>query len=70
MAKIIQKHEECIGCGACTALDPINWEMNGDKAILKDAELKEGIYSKEVENIGSSKDAENACPVKCIIIEE
>lgn len=70
MVKIIQKHDECIGCGACAAIDPENWEMTGDKAILKNAELKNGIYEKSVENAGNSKDAANACPVQCIKIEE
>ncbi|MDD4251149.1 MAG: ferredoxin [Candidatus ainarchaeum sp.] len=70
MAKIIQKHNECIGCGACAAIDPINWEMVGDKAILRGAELKNGIYEKKSDNVTLSKDAANACPVQCIIIEE
>ncbi|MFA5764274.1 MAG: ferredoxin [archaeon] len=69
MAKIIQENEKCIGCGACAALDPSNWEMNGDKAIITDAQLKDGIYTKEVKDASASKDAANACPVQCIKIE-
>ena len=70
MAKIIQEHEKCIGCGACAALDPTNWEMDGDKAKVTNTENKDGIYTKEVEDASASKDAANACPVQCIKIEE
>jgi ferredoxin len=70
MVKIIQEKEKCIGCGACAALDPTNWEMNGDKADLKGATEENGIFTKEVAEVGSSKDAANACPVQCIKIEE
>ncbi len=68
--KICQKKEDCIGCGACAALDPTNWEMNGDKAELTGATEKDGLSCKTVEEAGSVKDAENACPVKCITVTE
>ncbi|MBU2109638.1 ferredoxin, partial [Patescibacteria group bacterium] len=36
MAKIIQNHEECIGCGTCIALCPKYWEWDEDnKARIK-----------------------------------
>ena len=70
MAKIIQEQDKCIGCGACAALDPTNWEMDGDKAKLTGTENKDGIYTKEVADASASKDAANACPVQCIKIEE
>jgi ferredoxin len=70
MSKIIQEHEKCIGCGACAALDPANWEMTGDKAIVTETEIKDGIYTKEASDVTASKDAANACPVQCIKIEE
>lgn len=70
MVKISQEQEKCIGCGACVALDPANWEMNGDKASLKNSKEKDGIFVKEVASAGTSKDAANACPVQCIHVEE
>ena len=70
MAKIIQEQEKCIGCGACAALDPANWEMNGDKAELTNSKNNKGIFTKEVKDASASKDAANACPVQCIKIEE
>jgi ferredoxin len=70
MVKIIQEIEKCIGCGACAALDPTNWEMTGDKAKLKGGTEVDEIATKEIETIGTSKDAVNACPVQCIKVEE
>jgi ferredoxin len=70
MVKIIQEIEKCIGCGACAALDPTNWEMTGDKAKLKGATESAGIATKEVDTVGASKDAANACPTQCIKVEE
>ncbi len=70
MVKITQKHDECIGCGACLAIDPDNWELNGDKADLKDAKVEGDTQTKEVAEVGSSKDAAASCPVNCIIVEE
>jgi ferredoxin len=70
MAKIIQEQDKCIGCGACAALDPTNWEMNGDKAKLINAEVNGEILTKEVKDASASKDAANACPVQCIKIEK
>ncbi len=70
MVKISQEQEKCIGCGACAALDPANWEMSGDKASLKNSKEENGIFVKEVAEVGTSKDAANACPVQCIKVEE
>ncbi|MBT4192314.1 MAG: ferredoxin [Candidatus Diapherotrites archaeon] len=70
MVKIIQEIEKCIGCGACAALDPTNWEMNGDKAVLKGGTESSGIATKDVDAVGASKDAANSCPTQCIKVEE
>ena len=70
MVKIIQKHAECIGCGACVAIDPDNWVVSGDKVDLKDAHVDGDTQTKEVAEVGSSKDAAASCPVTCIIVEE
>lgn len=69
MVKITQRHEECIGCGACVALDPENWEMDSGKAILKGATEENGAMVKTVDTEGNVKQAESACPVKCIVVE-
>ena len=52
--------EKCIGCGACAAQCD-NFEMDGDKAVPKKA---------EVDDIGCNKDAKDACPVDAIKITE
>ena len=61
MVKITQERDKCIGCGACTAVCPDNWEMKGDKAHPKKTEVSE---------VGCNKEAADACPVQCIHIEE
>lgn len=69
--KIIQKHEECIGCGTCVALCPKFWEMGDDgKAYPKGGKknLKTGDWELEVEKVGCNKDAAEACPVNVISI--
>ena len=49
--------DACIGCGACVAACADNFDMEGDKAIVKNAEIEE---------IGSNQDAADGCPVSCI----
>jgi len=58
--KIEVDAEKCIGCGACTAQCD-NFEMNGDKAAPKTA---------EVEDIGCNKEGADVCPVDAIKITE
>ena len=63
MAQITHKKDDCIGCGACTAICPTNWEMKGDgKATPKKIEISDN-------EIECNKNAAEACPVQCIKIE-
>lgn len=52
--------EKCIGCGACVAIDPENFDFND-----------EGI-STVINKVAApaAKDAEEACPVLAIDVEE
>ncbi len=63
--KIIFDRDDCIGCGACVSACPDNWEMEdvGDKAKPKKVEISDKEYA-------CNKEAEDACPVDAIIIEE
>jgi ferredoxin len=70
MAKIIQKHDECIGCGACVAIDEENWKLDGDKVSLIDSKVEGNNQVKETNDIKNAKAAASACPVACIIVEE
>ena len=45
--KIVHEIDKCIGCGACAAVCPDNWEMAGDKAKPKQIELQETQIAKK-----------------------
>jgi len=73
MKKIIQKHEDCIGCGTCVVLCPDFWETDNDgkvKPKIGQKNEKTGDYEFEVEEdkIGCNKEAEESCPVGIIKI--
>jgi len=69
--KITQKLNECIGCGACAAIAPNDWKLDGDKAVLVGGKCNgDNVCSKTADGAGANQDAANACPVKCIIIEK
>ena len=63
MAKIIHKRDDCIGCGACTAICPTNWEMKDDGKV---SPKKTELSGNEVD---CNKNAAEACPVQCITIK-
>ncbi len=74
--KIEHQKELCIGCGACAAIDPDNWEMEGDKSHLKGAQKEEGPNGTqefkivEESELGGNQEAADACPVPCIFIKK
>ena len=78
MAKwVIEHHKEiCIGCGACAAIEPGHWEMEGDKSHIKDSQKKSGNKDGEWEvkeikdNLELNQEAADACPVPCIFIRK
>jgi ferredoxin len=55
--KVQINESECIGCGACVATCPDVYVMEGDKAKVKKADLKE---------IGCAQEGADGCPVSCI----
>jgi len=64
MYKITVDKTKCIGCGACVAQCPENFEIKNDgenKAYVKKAKISE---------LGCNKDAEEVCPVDAIKIEK
>lgn len=58
MKKVILDQEKCIGCGACVAISPENFDFEGNLSKLID----DKVYDKSVE-------AAEACPVLAITIE-
>jgi len=71
MIKVIQDHENCIGCGSCAAICPKFWEMNYEegKAFLKTAKKNErGKYELEVKDVECNQEAADCCPVQAIKI--
>ncbi len=63
MAKVKQDRNCCIGCGACVGLCPEVFEMASDgKAKAKTTSITDNAI------IEKAKQAEAACPGKCIKI--
>ena len=70
MPKIILEREKCIGCSACEAVCQEYWKMADDgKTNLLGAEEQGENEVLEAQEVGCNKDAADACPVQCIIIE-
>jgi len=74
---VIEYHKDiCIGCGVCAAIEPRDWEMQGDKSHLKgsakiERNPKGNFEVKEIDqNIESNQEAADACPVPCIFIKK
>lgn len=61
MAKISVDKKLCIGCGACASMCPEIFEMKDGKSVVKKA---------KVEDASCAKEAESACPVGAIKVEE
>ena len=59
--KIEHGRANCIGCGACAAICPGNWEMAGDKSKPKKTDLNE---------LGCNMNAAQSCPVNVIHITD
>jgi ferredoxin len=67
----IEHHKDkCIGCAACAAIDPDDWEMEGDKSHLIGSKQEGNIEVKEVSELGQNQEAADACPVPCIFIKK
>ena len=60
--KVDLDRPNCIGCGACVAACPSNWEMQSDG---KTQNKKDTIEDSEYSN---NKEAEEVCPVSVIKI--
>lgn len=60
MIKVSIDEEKCIGCGACAAICPENFTLDGGKAKTK---------SSSVEKMGCNQEASDSCPVKAITIK-
>ena len=71
--KIIQKYDECIGCGTCEAVCPKFWALVDEdmkyelKGATKNPET--GFLELEVEDVECNKEASDVCPVQIIEIE-
>ncbi len=73
MAKILIDHDypECIGCGACAAILPEFWLMEGDKVHLEGSHKvgeHENLELTSEEDFNKNKEAAESCPVNCIHI--
>ena len=71
--KVVQEHENCIGCGSCVAVCPQFWEItdDGKAAPRKGVKLGE-IFEFDVDATKGScnKEAAEICPVQCIKVKK
>ncbi len=80
MAKFrIEHHKDlCIGCGACVAINPKEWVMEGDKAELIGSTKTVGqgrvLETKETDETDAlfekNRESADACPVPCIFLKK
>lgn len=62
--KKIKVNENCIGCGACTAIAPEYFEIGDDGyAVAKKSEVDE-------KDINDVNEAANGCPTSAIEVED
>ncbi|MBR9706764.1 ferredoxin [Candidatus Pacearchaeota archaeon] len=69
--KIDLVKNDCIGCGACTAVSPEFWEMTDDgKTTIKGGEKVNSNEEMEIgeKDLASNKEAAESCPVNVIHI--
>ena len=72
MACVRYEKEKCIGCGACAAVAPEFWDMEGEKSVLKGSkEVKPDIFLHDIKDseFEINQDAADSCPVECIHLE-
>ena len=68
--KITYDRANCIGAGACAAMDPAHFEMAGDgKANLKGGNEAEGKFVLETDENPVIVEAAKACPVEVINVK-
>ena len=61
MVKIIVDQEKCIGCGACVAICPSQFELKDGKAQVKKSDVKK---------ITCEEEAVESCPVVAISVKK
>lgn len=70
--KIEHDKPNCIGCGACAAVAPDFWEMEGDKSHLKGSQPLGDGEQLEIQDKDEEKNMEAArsCPVNVIHLKD
>jgi ferredoxin len=70
--KIEHDKPNCIGCGACAAVAPEFWEMEGDKSHLKGSKEAGGGEERDIEEkeFKPNMEAAQSCPVNVIHLKD
>ena len=72
--KIIHHKAECINCGACAAICPEFWEMDGEGvAQLKESQKVDDHWERIIDTEDARsrvQESADACPVSIIKVEE
>ncbi len=74
-AKITHFKKDCIGCGACAAINPEFWEMDeeGLSHLKKSTTTPEGVEERIIttlEDKASNQEAADVCPVQIIHVKD
>lgn len=70
--KIEHDKPNCIGCGACAAVAPQFWEMEGDKSHLKESQPMGDGEQKDISDSDykPNMEAAQSCPVNVIHLKD
>lgn len=70
--KIIFDRENCIGAGACAAMDPEHFKMasDGKADLINGKDIGNGKFELEVDGNDTIVEAAKACPVLVIKIKD
>jgi ferredoxin len=74
-SKILHVRKDCIGCGACAAINPEFWEMDDEglshlKGSTKTSEGNEERIITTLEDKASNQEAADVCPVQIISVND
>lgn len=72
--KLTHRRKDCIGCGACSQIDPERWKMNSKdgKVDVQGGKRKGNVDVCEIDSFEKEKalECQKSCPMGIIRVEE